>query len=219
MKRDKLHGSAEIETFGHICMCCGVVFFSIFGSRLIESTPKSGGTDYFYLTFTTSGLVLLSSLVYPDAAEDSDAHTTNEISFVKLKLQMFKQYTKVTAIRSLCIFFFVVSVLNINLEEFILYFDEENYGVGIIFEGYTMVILCAISGLLILLYATVLINRLDLKIITSIGLISKVISSLLFALQVSYPSSKNRRVRTLLLIQATLVKPLELAFLYIPGLI
>ena len=182
MKRDKLHGSAEIETFGHICMCFGVVFFSIFGSRLVESTPKSGGIDYFYLTFTSSCLVLLSGLVYPDASEDSDPHSTNEISFVKIKLQMFKQYIEVTAIRSLCIFFFIVSVLNINLEEFILYFDEENYGVGIIFEGYTMVILCTISGLLILVYATLLIKRVDLKVITSIGLFSKIISSLLFAL-------------------------------------
>lgn len=181
-------------------MCFGVVFFSIFGSRLVESTPNSGGIDYFYLTFTSSCLVLLSGFIYPDASEDSDAHSTNEISFVKIKLQMFKQYLGVTAIRSLCIFFFIVSIVNINLEEFILYFDEENYHIGIIFEGYTMVILCTISGLLILAYATLLINKVDLKVITSIGLISKIVSTLLFALQVSYPSEKNKRVRILLLI-------------------
>lgn len=35
MKKDKEYGSQDIETFGHICMGLGAIFFGIFGGYSI----------------------------------------------------------------------------------------------------------------------------------------------------------------------------------------
>lgn len=183
MKRDKERGAEDIETFGHICEGFGAIFFSIFGGHIITKYEK--GSPFFYLTFFSGLTLIIASLIYPTLSEDGNLQNTNHVSSAKDKVLMIKQFLKVHEIKNTLIFFFVVSIISPNFEEFFVYFNEEVHHMKPIFDGYASIALFVVFTVLLVLYNYVLMKKYDLGffVLTASGF--RIASALLFAYQVS----------------------------------
>lgn len=94
---------------------------------------------------------------------------------------MVKQYLNVTQIKDTLIFFFVVSFVSPNLEEFFVFFNEEEHHIYAAFEGYSAVALGASATLLTIIYNIYLVKKFDLKGIVLSACIFRVLSSLVAA--------------------------------------
>ena len=142
MKRDKLRGSEDLETFGKICEGLGLIFYSFFGGVLV--TRHKTGIIFFNLTLFSGVLIFIAALIYPKSSEDhSINHLTNTVESFSSRWAMIKQYLKVNEIKNTLIFFFIVSIVSPNLEEFFVYFNEEEHQVKVIIEGYSSIALGA----------------------------------------------------------------------------
>jgi len=94
---------------------------------------------------------------------------------------MLKQYVNMTQIKDTLIFFFVVSIVCPNLEEFFVFFNEEEHHIKAFFEGYSSIALGASVTLLVITYNIYLIKRFDLRAIVLFACIFRVLSSLVAA--------------------------------------
>jgi Na+/melibiose symporter-like transporter len=90
---------------------------------------------------------------------------------------MIKQFLNVKEIRNTLIFFFIVSFVCPNLEEFFVYFNESEHHLKPIFEGYTSIALGGMAAILVLVYNTVLMKRFDLRTIVLTASAFRVLSS------------------------------------------
>jgi Na+/melibiose symporter-like transporter len=215
MKRDKERGAEDLETFGHICMGFGAIFFSIFGGYLI--TQHHHGTVFFNLTLLSGILIFISALIYPKVSEDNNDHlTTNSLEGLSEKLAMIKQFLKVTEIRNTLIYFFVVSIVCPNLEEFFVYFNESVHHLPAIFEGYTSIALGSVASILIFIYNTVLMKKFDLRQIVLTASAFRVMSSIVAVYQTK---DYFLNTRLWLILQAIFFRSVVSAYLYMPGMV
>lgn len=93
---------------------------------------------------------------------------------------MIKQFLNVKEIKSTLIFFFIVSIVSPNLEEYFVYFNEEEHHLPAIFEGYMSIALGASATILVMLYNIYLIKKtdIDLKVIVLTASGFRILSSL-----------------------------------------
>jgi len=126
-------------------------------------------------------LIAIAALLYPKESEDHDAADLqeNNAQSLGLKIQMIKQFLNVNEIRNTLIFFFVVSIVCPNLEEFFVYFNEYEHHQKPIFEGYAAVAVGGVASILVLVYNTVLAKRVDLRTIVLTASAFRVFSSAL----------------------------------------
>ena len=179
MKRDKLRGSEDLETFGKTCEILGLIFYSFFGGQLV--TRGHTGVIFFYLTLFSGILIFIAALIYPKSSEDQDhsaGHQTNTAESFSSRWAMIKQYLKVNEIRNTLIFFFIVSIVSPNLEEYFIYFNEEEHHVKVILEGYSSIVLGIAETVLLILYSTILVKRVDLRSFVMVASAFRVLSSL-----------------------------------------
>lgn len=91
---------------------------------------------------------------------------------------MIKQYLKLNEIRDTLIFFFIVSIVSPNLEEYFIYFNEEEHHVKVILEGYASISLGIAETFLLILYSTILVKRVDLRSFVMVASGFRVLSAL-----------------------------------------
>lgn len=189
MKKDKERGSEDIETFGHVCEGVGLIFFSVFGGILV--TNAENGISFFYLTLISGILLLIAAFIYPRSSEDcNDNHQTNTVKGLNDKLAMIKQFLNVKEIKYTLIFFFIVSIVSPNLEEYFVYFNEEVHHLRPIFEGYSSIAVGGAASILVVLYNTILMKKVDLRVIVMIASGFRVLSSLIAIYQ-----TKNQLIK------------------------
>ena len=184
MKKDKIRGSEDLETFAHVFEALGLIFFSIFGGILV--TKHHSGIIFFYLTLMTGVLIFIAGLIYSNSSEDHvHGHETNTIESFNSRWAMIKQFLKVNEIKNTLIFFFVVSIVNPNLEEYFVYFNEEEHELPAIYEGYMSIGLGFTAALLVMIYNVYLIKKtsINLKVIVLVASGFRVLSSLLAVYQ------------------------------------
>ena len=68
------------------------------------------------------------------------------------KYKMVLNFLRLTEIKKFLLFFLIVSITTINIEEFLIYYDEETYHITASFEGYNTTGLFIISIILLVLY-------------------------------------------------------------------
>ncbi len=216
MKRDEKRGAEDLETFGHICEGFGAVFYSIFGGYLI--TKKHSGIVFFNLTLWIGVMIAIAGLVYPKASEDHHIHDmkANTVEGFNFKIKMIKQFLNVKEIRNTLIFFFIVSFVCPNLEEFFVYYNESLHHLRPIFEGYTSIALGGMAAILVLVYNTVLMKRFDLRTIVLTASSFRVLSSVVGVYQTKDAFAK---ARVWLMIQAIFIRSVVAAYLYMPGMV
>ena len=132
------------------------------------------------MTLWVGVLIGIAALLYPKESEDH--HDTdiqsNHTESLSLKTKMIKQFLNVKEIRNTLIFFFVISIISPNLEEFFVYFNEYEHHTKPIFEGYSSVALGVMVMLLTLLYNQALAKRYELRSILLLASVFRVISAL-----------------------------------------
>lgn len=119
-------------------------------------------------------------------------------------------------IKNTLIFFFIVSIVSPNLEEFFVFFNEYEHHLKPIFEGYASIAFGAMVMILTLLYNTVLAKSFDLRPLVLTASAFRVISAVVAVYQTKDAFSN---ARVWIMIQAFFIRSVVATYLYLPGMV
>jgi hypothetical protein len=94
---------------------------------------------------------------------------------------MVSNFIKLKEIKNSLIFFFIMSITTINIEEFLVYFDEEIYHISPSFEGYNTTGLFVVSIILLILYNWRLGKKFEMVHFVCFATVFRTLSAYLFA--------------------------------------
>ena len=136
---------------------------------------------------------------------------------VKSKFKMVINFIELKEIKKNLLFLIILSITTINIEEFLVYYDEVVYHISASFEGYNTTGLFVVSILLLFIYNWRLSNKFELVHFVCFVTIFRILSAYLFAMQVSSVVSTTKSVKFLLIFQSLLLKSVIEAYLYTPA--
>lgn len=181
MKKDPDYGADDLETFGLMMEGFGMIFYCIAGGEMIafyEMTPNV----FYWLIAGTGAVTLIAGLIYPSSSDEIDGRFTAMTTGkrFKEKFSLFWQAVNLPEVRNILIFFFVVSLISPNLEEFLIYYNEL-MGVTPLFEGAAMVVLFVTGAVLFILYNNYLTKKAEVHPTAVFAIFMRVLSALFFA--------------------------------------
>lgn len=159
MKRDPDYGADDLETFGLVMEAVGTLFYCILGGYMIkwrEETPNI----FFWLIVFTGGVTFISGLAYPRSSDHVDPYYAAMTTSKRLstKLHLFSEAIHLPEIRNILIFFFITSFVFVNLEEFLIYYNEFMM-VTPLFEGAAETILFFTGAFIFLTYSNTVLSK------------------------------------------------------------